>query len=58
MVPIWRGEVDYYSVWIELCIKSGELNSFLPLSPVSSSVSLDTSVLFLWASSINEEVEL
>lgn len=39
MVPIWRGEeVDYYSVWIELCtsIMSGELDSFLPLSPGSS----------------------
>lgn len=64
MVPIWRGEeVDYYSVWIELCtsIMSGELDSFLPLSPGSSSVSLDNSVLSLWAStylSINEEVEL
>lgn len=40
---------------------SGDLASFLPLSPVSSSLSLDNSVLPLWASDssyINEEIEL
>lgn len=40
---------------------SGDLASFLLLSPVSSSLSLDNSVLPLWASDssyINEEIEL
>ena len=61
MVPIWRGEVDYYSRLIELCRMSGYLRSFLPLSPGRSSVSLDNLSLSLWASnssSINEEAEL
>lgn len=39
MVPIWR-EVVCYSVLTELCRMSEDLGPFLPLSPVSSSVSL------------------
>lgn len=50
MVPIWRGKVDCYSVWTELCRMSGHLDSFLPLSAVSSCISLDNSVSSLWAS--------
>lgn len=60
MMPIWR-EVDCYSVLTELCRMSESLCFFLPLLPVSSSVSLDNSLLSLWAShssSMNEEVEI
>lgn len=56
-----RGKTDHYSRLIELCSMSGDLGSFLPLSLISSFVSLDNLILSLWAlnsSSIKEETEL
>ena len=53
-----RGKTDHYSRLTERCRMSGDLGSFLPLSLISSSVSLDNLILSLWASnssSIKEE---
>lgn len=56
-----RGKTDHSSRLIELCRMSGVLGSFLPLSRISSSVSMENLILSLWAShfsSIKEETEL